>query len=154
MSHLQESKAPSHAKVTGMASAITQKFFHFLVPSPILYPEHDAIWYGTFFWTSGVRCPSCVPSQLVVHSQPPHSQSSRRNRKDLNECKHLLSSDKVISVFSRLFPAQIQNPVLAIVNKTNSSPRQNQHNDQWKIWDWKLTFCIEIPFAQTSEYSV
>ena len=37
---------------------------------PSLYTKHDVIWYGIPLWIVWVSCPGCVPSQLLVHSQP------------------------------------------------------------------------------------
>ena len=34
--------------------------------SPILYTEHDVIWYGISLWPVWVSCPGCVPSQRLV----------------------------------------------------------------------------------------
>ena len=37
---------------------------------PCLYTGHDVPWYGIPLWLVWVSCPYCVPSQLLVHSQP------------------------------------------------------------------------------------
>ena len=37
---------------------------------PTLYTGHDIIWCGIPLWLVWVNCPRCVPSQLLVHSQP------------------------------------------------------------------------------------
>lgn len=37
---------------------------------PRLYTGHDIIWYRISLWLIRVTCPCCIPSQLVIYSQP------------------------------------------------------------------------------------
>ena len=39
--------------------------------APSLYTGHDVMWHGIPLWLVGVSRPVWVPSQLLVHSQPP-----------------------------------------------------------------------------------
>lgn len=36
------------------------KYSPYLLLPPDLFKEHDTIWYGTFLWSVGASCPSCV----------------------------------------------------------------------------------------------
>ena len=52
--------------------------------STALIAECDVIWYGKSLWPVWVSCPSCVPSQLLVHPQPPCWWERVRSRKGLD----------------------------------------------------------------------
>jgi len=52
--------------------------------SPGLYADHDIIWPGLSLWSVGVSCPTWVPSQLLVHPQPPRWQGHVRSLKGLD----------------------------------------------------------------------
>jgi len=80
-SYLQESRAPSRIAVTWEDKSHNSKRPSFLLLPPALYADHDVIWYGISLWLAGVSCPSCVPSQLLVHPQPTLWWSGVRSRK-------------------------------------------------------------------------
>ncbi|XP_071586248.1 iron-sulfur cluster assembly 1 homolog, mitochondrial isoform X2 [Heliangelus exortis] len=44
-----------------------------------LLSARDVIWYGISLWSVGISCPSCVPSQLLVHPSP--AAGGVRNKK-------------------------------------------------------------------------
>lgn len=49
------------------------------LPPPILYPEHNATGYGTYFCPAWDSCPSCVSFHLLVPPQPPRRRGKRRS---------------------------------------------------------------------------
>lgn len=53
---------------------------------------HD-IMLETSFWSAGISCPSCVPSQIMMDPLPAHWQDDTRNRKDLDAVQSLLSNN-------------------------------------------------------------
>jgi len=77
----------------GKTNAITPNISPFLLLPPTLYAEYDLKWHGTSLWSGGVSCPGRVPSQLLVHPQPPYWWGGVRSRKGLDSVQALLSSN-------------------------------------------------------------
>ena len=92
-SHLQDSRAPSHVTVIWEDKCHRSEFPPFILLPPAVYAECDIIWYGISLWSVGVNCPSCVPSQLFGHPQPPHWWGGVRSRNCLGSVSALLSSN-------------------------------------------------------------
>jgi len=53
-------------------------------PPQLCIAQHEVIWYGIRLWSITVSCPSCVPSQLLLHPQPTRWWVSVRNRRGLD----------------------------------------------------------------------
>lgn len=82
---LQESTDPSCLTVTWEDKCYNYKCPCFiLLPSPNIYCWAYIIWHGISFWSVGASCPSCFPSQPLVHPQSTCSCCGVRNRKDLD----------------------------------------------------------------------
>lgn len=74
---------------------------------------------------AGVSCPSCVPSQLLVHPQTTHWWDSVRNRKDFDCVNPALQQLKNPSVDNNLpVPNAKHNAVQDTKQKINSIPEQ------------------------------
>jgi len=89
-------------------NTVTLKTPSFLLPQ-FYIAEHDVIRYGISLWSARVSCPSCVPSQVLVHPQPTRWWGGARSRRDLGSVQALLSNNENIPVLSALLSAQIQN---------------------------------------------
>ena len=82
----------------GKTNAVTPN-----VPPSFFFPqlyiaEHEVIRYGISLWSVGCipSCPVCVPSQLLVHPQPPRWWGGGRSRKGLDSVEALLSDNENI----------------------------------------------------------
>ena len=54
-------------------------------PLPLVFmAECDVIWNEISLWSVEVSCPSCVPSQLLVHPQPTRWWGGVTNREGLD----------------------------------------------------------------------
>jgi len=114
-----------------MRNAITLNIPPFFVLPPVFIAECDIIWYGTSFWSVGVSCPSCVPSQLLVQPQPTRWWGGVR-KKGLDAVQALLSSKHafVINTLSTINPKH--SPTQATSKKTNSVPVQTSITRKFK----------------------
>ena len=68
----------------GKTNAITLIVPPFLLLPQLYIAEHDVIWCGIALWSVEDSCPSCVPSQLLVHPQPTRWWGGVRSRKGLD----------------------------------------------------------------------
>jgi len=69
LSRLQGGRAPLRVTVTWEDKHPNSKYPSFLLP-PAFIADHNSIRYGLSLWSAGVSCPSCAPSQLLLHPQP------------------------------------------------------------------------------------
>lgn len=66
---------------------LSYSFFPTTFSADCVVMGHD-IMCGTSFWSAGISCASCVPSQIMMHPLPAHCQDSVRNRKYLDAVLH------------------------------------------------------------------
>lgn len=97
----------------------------FLLLPLSLYTEHAIIGYGISLLSAGIRCPSCVSSQLLVHPHPPRWQGSTRSRKGLDTVQTLLNNNnnKKLLCYQQSF----QHTTPYYTMKKANYPSQNQH---------------------------
>jgi len=78
-SHLQESRAPSHIMVPWEDKRLHSECPSFFLLSSGLccWTWHHMVWNISL--VNCASCPTCVPSQLLVHPQPSHCWGSARN---------------------------------------------------------------------------
>lgn len=82
-------------------------FFPTTSSADYVFMGHDII-CGTSFWSAGIGCPSCVPSQIMMQPLPAHWQDSMRSRKYFDAVLALLNNNLKNPMLRRLFREQIK----------------------------------------------
>lgn len=127
--HPQEIRTPSHRRVT-WDDKHPLDTPHFLLLPPVILAERDVMRFGIPLWSFGVTCLSCVPSQFLVHPQPPWWQGSTKSRKGLYSVQALCSNKKKkkkihLCIIKAFFIRNTKDsPILATVKKINFIPGQ------------------------------
>lgn len=107
--HFSLEVQPSHVMLTWVDECHHSKHPPTLLLPSALGANTDTIWCGISPGSLGVSCPSCDPSQILVHPSPPRWWDGVGSRKELNSVQALLRNIKNIPVLPRLFPALTQN---------------------------------------------